>query len=263
MDKKGFDDFSIDEILRDVKRMTGESSEEGKLWSLSEIDALLSDEKEQDTKTDEAKEEPAEKEPVFTPIVIEDETEQEISAPDFSEETADAILSAEAEESPIEQADEDEATDLKAYARANIIDRTGKIVIPEEADLGDESIEDIIKQFEPGYDEAKAKEAPKQEEESDEQVPEEIFEEEIPEAIEPEEKAVEPSEEILEEYKEYFENVEPLLDSVEQEDSESTEDELDLEKTKAVDVPGQISIEKTRIFNEVDTRATYDDSIDH
>ena len=36
-------DLSIDEILKDVRKMNGDDVEEEKTWSLSEIDALLAD----------------------------------------------------------------------------------------------------------------------------------------------------------------------------------------------------------------------------
>lgn len=38
-----FDDMSIDSILNDVKRITGQESASERIWSLDEIDALLSD----------------------------------------------------------------------------------------------------------------------------------------------------------------------------------------------------------------------------
>jgi hypothetical protein len=269
------DDFSIDEILRDVKRMTGESTDEGKLWSLSEIDALLADEKDEkaEEQVQETVEEP-EKEPEEAaksiPTVIEDEAPEE-AAYDFSEETAEETVTetpvSEAEERreadvpAAEQESDDGSLGLKAFAMSNVIDRTGKIIIPEDIDLSDESIEDILKQFEPGYDETQAK---AEKEEKTEVIPETPAEDsaEAPESAEPEEKKA-ASDEILEQYSEYFQDeIEPLIDSVSEEE-EPPQDDIDLEKTKAVDVPGQISIEKTRIFNEVDSRATHDDSIEH
>lgn len=38
-----FNDMSIDSILNDVKQLTGEQTAPERIWSLDEIDALLSD----------------------------------------------------------------------------------------------------------------------------------------------------------------------------------------------------------------------------
>ena len=275
MDKKGFDGFSIDEILRDVKKLTGEQTDDGKLWSLSEIDALLGEDepKEQEAAAEEKAEETAEdakKETAEETAEAVDAVE-EADENDFAEEIGKAFeekAEPSHQENVIseEQADEisavepeDDGVDLKAFAMSNIIDRTGRIEIPKDIDLENESIEDILKQFELGYDEQQA-EAEKQAEEENA----EAETEEEAEAAEPEENT-KPSEEILEQYSEYFqeEEIEPLIDSVDFDGEDTEEDEADLEKTKAVDVPGQISIEKTRVFNEVDTRAIHNENIDH
>ena len=71
------DNFSIDEILNDVKRLTGQDTGEEKLWSLAEIDALLGDDK----KAEETETVPAEPEAA-------EEYDDEVSLMDFAKEHA-------------------------------------------------------------------------------------------------------------------------------------------------------------------------------
>lgn len=59
-----------------------------------------------------------------------------------------------------------------------------------------------------------------------------------------------------------IQEIEPLLDSTVADNTEES-DETEPQESVPDEVPGQITIEKTRIFNEVETRAVRKDSIDH
>ena len=71
-----FNDMSIDSILNDVKQLTGEQTAPERIWSLDEIDALLSDD-------DTVKEETAD-----TPVENGSETPKEQKKPEPVEEKA-------------------------------------------------------------------------------------------------------------------------------------------------------------------------------
>ena len=59
----------------------------------------------------------------------------------------------------------------------------------------------------------------------------------------------------------YADDVTPLLDSTVADEKENNESEV--KEEKIVDVPGQLTIEKTRIFNEVETRSVRNENIEH
>lgn len=59
----------------------------------------------------------------------------------------------------------------------------------------------------------------------------------------------------------YADDVAPLLDSTVADEEEKKESEV--KEEKIVDVPGQLTIEKTRIFNEVETRSVRNENIEH
>ena len=189
------DNFSIDEILNDVKRLTGQDTGEEKLWSLAEIDALLGDDK----KAEETETVPAESEAA-------EEYDDEVSLMDFAKE---------------------HAIDYNIEAAAEAL-----------ATENDQDVEDFINEFVDGGDE----------EETTAQPVEEIAEEADVENR-------------YSEYTDYLadEEIEPLIDSVD--DEEATDEEAQDEEEEYV--PGQISIEKTRVFNEIDARSETKEDIDH
>ena len=59
----------------------------------------------------------------------------------------------------------------------------------------------------------------------------------------------------------YADDVTPLLDSTVADEKENNESEV--KEEKIVDVPGQLTIEKTRIINEVETRSVRNENIEH
>jgi len=177
------DNFSIDEILNDVRRLTGQETESEKLWSLAEIDALLGDEKKEEIQEEAAAAEP-----------------------------------------------EDDGVSLRDFAKENAIDYSIDSVL-ENLPETDEDVEDFIGEFIDSDDEKDEPASRKTAEAKEEEFTQEIAEE-----------------------------IEPLLDSVEDEEvAVANEDDSEEE----IDVPGQISIEKTRVFNEIDPRSETQDGIDH
>ncbi len=188
-----FDDMSIDSILNDVKRITGQESASERIWSLDEIDALLSDDEPIEAKSDSVS------------------VQEEPKAP----EKPNIPESVKAEEKPVkaEKAKESEKAEnepsglgLKEFAMQNAIESKAA-----KSNLDKKSIEDILEEFE-----------------EDEDEPE----------------------------------IEPLIGSAKEAEEEPEEPEQ-TQKEPEKEIPGQISIEKTRVFNEVEARAVRDESITH
>lgn len=238
------DDFSIEEILNDVKRLTGESTETEKLWSLAEIDALLNDGNTEDEEA--AVEETAEEIAEEVTEEVAEETGEETSegAGQVSQDTGSINLKEFAMNHVIDADD--------GSAEASEVQKTADKTEPQDdmteaAMEFDGNVEDFIDEF---TDEPAIKPASRAEGKDDE-----AAEEETDIASQEQEAEAEYESESLEDNG----DIEPLIDSVEQEEEPVSEDE------QAEDdyVPGQISIEKTRVFNEIDVRAKKDDSIDH
>lgn len=191
-----FNDMSIDSILNDVKRMTGEESAPEKIWSLDEIDALLADDEPIQAKSDAA---PAAEEP---------KTVEKPNIPD----SVKAEKPAKEEKAAVPEKAENEPSGLglKEFAMKNAIESEAA-----KSHLDEENIEDILEEFEEKEDEPE---------------------------------------------------IEPLIVPATEEEGEEYEEpdesEEVLEKNEK-EIPGQISIEKTRVFNEVEARAVRDESITH
>lgn len=168
-----FNDMSIESILSDVKRMTGEETKPEKIWSLDEIDALLSDE--------------------------------------VPQKNSESILSKDSDgaenrqEEPIMQVEHESLKTASAQKT--------------ESGLG-------LKEF-------AMKNALVQNEDEQETAPEENVADEG--------------------------EIEPLIETV----CESEEETVEAELPEENGVEGQISIEKTRVFNEVEARAVRDEKISH
>lgn len=185
-----FNDMSVESILNDVKRMSGEESAPERIWSLDEIDALLSDDEPiEETNTHTCEEEPKKSEKPYSSELPEAEK------PVAKEKSADFERS---EKEP-------SALGLKEFAMKNAIESETAKPEPDE-----ESIEEILEEFEDKEDEPE---------------------------------------------------IEPLIASAEEENEEP--DAAQTVKEPEKEIPGQISIEKTRVFNEVEARAVRDESITH
>lgn len=204
-------DFSsellIDEILEEVKELNGDNSGVGKLWSLADIDALLSDE----------------------PITSAEEPKNEIK----KEPEKAAIEKQVKKELEI---DEKKEPNLKEVAYKNTIEN--------------------VESEEPEKSEEKKKPADEPTHKTDEKLhfkvakvpePQRVKESQKTEVKKKAEKIGEASE------------ISPLLDSV----VEEPETEVEPENRTDEKVEGQISIEKTRVFNEVDARSIRDNNINH
>lgn len=195
-----FNDMSIDSILNDVKQLTGEQTAPERIWSLDEIDALLSDD---DTVKEETVDTPVEN-------VTEAPKEQkkpepvEEKAPVQEEKTVDKAADRAKENRKIEKTS---TLGLKEFAMKNAIE-TGAI----KTRIENESTESLLKEFE-------------------EKEPE----------------------------------IEPLISSAEENEAPSADGEaVEADDSKAEkEIPGQISIEKTRVFNEVEARAVRNENINH
>ncbi len=75
----------------------------------------------------------------------------------------------------------------------------------------------------------------------------------------------ESTESLLKEFEEKEPEIEPLISSAEENEAPSIDEEtVENEESKAEkEIPGQISIEKTRVFNEVEARAVRNENINH
>ena len=186
-----FNDMSIDSILNDVKRMTGEESAPEKIWSLDEIDALLSDDEPIEAKSD--------------TVPKEAKVPEKPNIPE-SVKTEEKSVKAEKAKEPEKAGNEPSGLGLKEFAMKNAIESEAVRSNPDE-----ESIEDILEEFEEKEDEPE---------------------------------------------------IEPLIGSAKEEEEEPNEPEQ-AQKEPEKEIPGQISIEKTRVFNEVEARAVRDESITH
>ncbi len=241
-DKDFMKDLSIDEILDEVKIMNGESTGNRKIWSLDEIDALLSDVESVSSDTEKTED--------YSDLYVGTLLEEIKTDAETKDVSAEFLPSA-----------EEESTD-KAYKEAE------KIQPAEESEEDfEEEIKSIIDEYRPHTAET-ADISDKREasgglgliefartkgviEKNDSEISEEIS------------KA---SDEVTEYYEEKPQEIEPLIDSAEAdgepegEESEDTQEDIEQEKEE---LPGQISIEKTRIFNEVEARAVRDESISH
>ncbi|MDD6270554.1 MAG: hypothetical protein PUA67_00755 [Ruminococcus sp.] len=73
------------------------------------------------------------------------------------------------------------------------------------------------------------------------------------------------TESLLKEFEEKEPEIEPLISSAEENEAPSIDEEtVENEESKAEkEIPGQISIEKTRVFNEVEARAVRNENINH
>lgn len=238
-DKDFMKDLSIDEILDEVKIMNGESTGGQKMWSLDEIDALLSDV--ENSGSD------AEKTEDYSDLYS-DSVPEEIKTDDDSDDvSAEALLNDEAEktengykEDEKIQSAEDSEEDFEEEIKSLIDEyrphtaETVNISDKREASGGLGLIE-----F------ARTKGVI---EENEAEISKEISGISDEETEYPEEKPQE---------------IEPLIDSAEvdtEPESDEAEDAVEQEKEE---LPGQISIEKTRVFNEVEARAVRDESISH
>jgi len=190
-----FNDMSIDSILNDVKRLTGEETAPDKIWSLDEIDALLSDD------------EPIEEKNDTVPVKEETKAPETPNIPESVKAEENTVEEKETEK-PENKKDEPLGLGLKEFAMKNAIEAEAA-----KSHIDDEDIEDILEEFEEKEDEPE---------------------------------------------------IEPLIGSAsEKAVDESEEDENPEEDKEDEKVPGQISIEKTRVFNEVEARAVRDESITH
>lgn len=265
-------DLSVDEIIDEIKKATGSDTAVQKSWSLDEIDALLADDEVKDKKieTDEAD--------------IDDYINKITKGASF--EAEDEIVAA---EESAENTDDNDGFSLLPFDVEDEVTADDEIV-------ADETIDDVLSEYDDNEDkivEEAAKEAPIEiKEEAKSELDKEIREI-IDEHIKQDSETVtisdkaetsgsiglkefakaqgiieKPAEQdagqdTLTDETENDVEISPLLDStVSAADDEETEPE-ETEKTKIIDVPGQISIEKTRLFNEVETRAVRNDDIEH
>lgn len=241
-DKDFMKDLSIDEILDEVKIMNGESTGNQKIWSLDEIDALLSD--------------------------VESDGSDTENTEDYSDLYVDALL----EEIKTGYESEDASAEVLPSAVDESLEKSYKEA--EKTQSAEESEEDFEEEIKSIIDEYRPHTAEtvnisdKREtsgglgliefartkgviEKNEAEISEEISE-------------------VLDEKTQYTEEkpqeIEPLIDSAEADEepeSEESEDVQKLAEQEKEELPGQISIEKTRVFNEVEARAVRDESISH
>ena len=131
-----FNDMSIDSILNDVKQLTGEQTAPERIWSLDEIDALLSDDdtvKEEtvDTPVENVTEAPKEQK---KPEPVEEKT------PVQEEKNVDKAVDKAKENRKIEKTS---TLGLKEFAMKNAIE-TGAI----KTRIENESTESLLEEFE-------------------------------------------------------------------------------------------------------------------
>ena len=131
-----FNDMSIDSILNDVKQLTGEQTAPERIWSLDEIDALLSDD-------DTVKEET-----VDTPVENVTEAPKEQKKPESVEEKA-PVQEEKNVDKAVDKAKENRKIEktstlgLKEFAMKNAIE-TGAI----KERIENESTESLLEEFE-------------------------------------------------------------------------------------------------------------------
>ncbi len=241
-DKDFMKDLSIDEILDEVKIMNGESTGNQKIWSLDEIDALLSDVESVSSDTEKTED--------YSDLYVDALLEEIKTDAETKDVSAEFLPSA-----------EEENTD-KAYKEAE------KIQPAEESEEDfEEEIKSIIDEYRPHTAE-KADISDKREASGGLGLIEFARTKGVIEKNEAEisEEISKASDKVTEYPEEKPQEIEPLIDSAEAdeepevEEAEDTQESIDQEKE---DLPGQISIEKTRVFNEVEARAVRDESISH
>lgn len=271
-------DAYVDEILDEVKQLNGKE-ENTKLWSLDEIDALLSDDADDLSYTSDSGVVNSYMERILSDAVSEEEPENDFSdsepqiaeqaddEPEFDDNYIDEVPEPIADITdalpPKEETADDEKFDLQE--RLLPLDETPqvfakkeeKITADDEDGLGliefarsrgkiDKGIESIADELEDSSD-ISVDEALKSFTDEDNSE-DSNYEEEPVNVFDDTDK---------------IEEITPLLDSTEISDEEEEEQNLQQEQQEEENVPGQISIEKTRLFNEVEARAVRSSAIDH
>lgn len=236
-DNDVFSKYSLDNILEEAKMYSGET--QSRIWSMQEIDALLEGEDYTSHKSDEAVKETASKpknshfeeaaEPI-KPIKI-DERVEKIEPKEPVEK--DEGFSINFDEIDFDD-DENDKDDIKTEKD----DDNDKFSL-DFSGFDDDEFNDLMSSFE-----------------SEEQSEIKLKESAIINAIKnPIDIKANSSDEVLPE--------KPLVDGTVPDFGEKQQDITGENKNSAENVSGQISIEKTRVFNEVNARAVHSDDIHH
>ena len=254
------EELSVESILAEVEAQ--QSGAEMKLWSMDEIDALLEDDAPTEEKKPVAKlaKEPTKPKPQTAHLVPHKsmqkpvreaekpiEKPQEIETEDFQ--MADIpILEEEPKPEPKKTATV--ASALENYF-PNSKEKTEKK--EEQAAKPSAGIEEILLQFTEAEKPKKAAEEPKAE----------APKTEVPKAESP--KTEEPKNiDLNEEPEMTLEPIAPMLEGVTpQPEAEAKKIEEEKAPKEETDIRGQISLEKTRLFNEVEVHAVYQADVEH
>lgn len=191
-----FSSLSVDKILEDVKQLNGEK--EMKVWSLSDVDALLAEEADPVSETPPASFSPVQPAPVAVAVPPAEEKAAPTSA-QLPKQNPPVSVPVSTPSTPAATQPQETETSLKAQAKRVPLERNTSDIAELQA---------------------------------------EFF---------PEETVAEP--------------VEPLLSGVTPQTEAAAPTETP--EAKPAPIPGQISIEKTRVFNEVQPHAVYNAEIPH
>ncbi len=219
-------DLSIDEILDEVRTMNGKNTDGQKMWSLDEIDALLSDNgnggiepEKESAKTQTGTEAQSSSEESLPEEKENGENYTETRPTEKSKEDFDEVVKSIIDENKPNTAETVNISDgRKASGGLGLIEfaRTKGVIEKSGAEVSEEIGTDTYEGAEP-----------------------------------PEDKPQE---------------IEPLISSSEAgegPESEESDGAREAGESEKEEIPGQISIEKTRVFNEVEARAVRDENISH